>query len=393
MLALAIVLVGLKGAAPENKYQDSVAAAGDNFSSSATEPAPSIGQSDRKFVLAVPALESSDAAHDQGEEAADPPQSPALASTDAEADADIADSLGDLCNALLTSAQDNDLPVPFFANLIWQESRLQHDAVSKVGALGIAQFMPEVAVEAGLADPFDPRQAIPASARWLRTLREHFGNLGFVAAAYNAGAHRVGEWLDHGRALPQETRTYVLRVTGRSAEAWRQSPPDDSKLTFVRLLPCRELPAFADLEQVQLRRAQQVEDVHQSQPGPQPAKAAAKVVQKIARRVAPKIATKIAQQDGKAAPAARRLAAAPKGPPQVTRSGAAVIIARSFHGGKHEVARPVHAPHEKRRIATGERSIAAGITTRRFAWQYRRRDFALEHASAGLNRGLPGMFG
>ena len=54
-----------------------------------------------------------------------------------------------------------------------------------------------------------------------------FGNLGFVAAAYNAGAHRVSEWLAHDRALPRETLNYVLRVTGRSAEQWRKTPPTD----------------------------------------------------------------------------------------------------------------------------------------------------------------------
>jgi hypothetical protein len=80
-------------------------------------------------------------------------------------------SLDDLCNALFTSAQNNDLPVPFFANLLWQESRLRADDVSKKGAQGIAQFMPEVATETGLADPFDPMQAIPASARFLQKLR------------------------------------------------------------------------------------------------------------------------------------------------------------------------------------------------------------------------------
>jgi hypothetical protein len=322
ILALAILLVGLKGAAPESKYQDSVLAAGGDSLSLVSESAPSGRDANREFNLAIPLLESSDAAHDQDEEAAEPPQSPGPASTDADADADVAESLDDLCNALLTSAQDNDLPVPFFANLIWQESRLRHDAVSKVGALGIAQFMPEVAVEAGLADPFDPRQAIPASARFLHALRAHFGNLGFVAAAYNAGAHRVGQWLDHQRALPQETRTYVLRVTGRSAEAWRKSPLNDSRLTFVSRLPCRGLPAFADLEQAQLRDAQQTADAQQPQPRPQQPKTAHKGRQKFASKAAPK----------------------------VTRSATAGIMARNFRA-KHDATRPQRVLHEKRRIA------------------------------------------
>ena len=164
-------------------------------------------------------------------------------------------SIDDLCAALLASAETNHLPVPFFANLIWQESRLQNDAISPVGALGIAQFMPEAAVEAGVGDPFDPRQAIPASARFLHALRAHFGNLGFAAAAYNAGTRRVREWLDRGRALPRETQTYVVRVTGQSVDQWRKTPLDDAKLTFAPPLPCRGLPAFADMEQAQLEQS------------------------------------------------------------------------------------------------------------------------------------------
>jgi hypothetical protein len=165
-------------------------------------------------------------------------------------------SLDNLCNTLFTSAQDNDLPVPFFANLLWQESRLRNDVVSKKGAVGIAQFMPNTAVETGLANPFDPMQAIPASARFLQRLRLQFGNLGFVAAAYNAGPRRVIEWLEHRGSLPRETRGYVLRVTGLTAEAWRRMPVDNEALTFVPRLPCRNLPAFANVEQEQMQQAQ-----------------------------------------------------------------------------------------------------------------------------------------
>ena len=73
-------------------------------------------------------------------------------------------SVGDLCTALLTSAQNNDIPVAFFANLLWQESGLRNDIVSRKGALGIAQFMPETAVESGLDDP--------TVARTARTIRQ-----------------------------------------------------------------------------------------------------------------------------------------------------------------------------------------------------------------------------
>jgi len=160
-------------------------------------------------------------------------------------------SLDDLCHALFTSAQANDIPVQFFANLIWQESRLNPGDVSKKGAQGIAQFMPSVAAEKGLDDPFDPIKALPASARLLRELRMQFGNLGLVAAAYNAGPGRVARWLERRVDLPRETRNYVVKVTGLSVDAWRNMRVSDEALTFVGRLPCRSMPAFATVEQEQ----------------------------------------------------------------------------------------------------------------------------------------------
>jgi hypothetical protein len=205
----------------------------------------------------VPSLEVIEASHEQEDSIAEPPSGEAAAATTA-IDRDM-ESLDGLCNTLFDSAQHNDLPVPFFANLIWQESRLRHNAVSPVGAQGIAQFMPRVAAAVGLTDPFDPRQALPASARLLHELRERFRNLGFAAAAYNAGVHRVSEWLLHGGKLPRETQTYVVRITGRSVDEWRKSPPGESALRFTRPLPCRELPAFASLE-LELEQEQQVQE-------------------------------------------------------------------------------------------------------------------------------------
>lgn len=329
LLVLAILLVGMRAAVPEAKYQDSIPQA----------PIPSVGadqlpafftletssKGDPELVAVVPAIESVDAVHDQDEGAAPPPQPPEPAGADARADAEVVESLDGLCKSLMTSAQDYDLPVPFFANLIWQESRLRHDAVSKAGAQGIAQFMPKVAAEEGVGNPFDPRQAIPASARLLHALRQHFGNLGYAAAAYNAGAHRVGEWLDRHRALPRETRTYVLRVTGRTIEAWRKSPVDDSKLTFVKRLPCRELPEFAEIEQSHLHDVVPSDDAEPDED---------------VRKPAPKSASK-----------------AHKGGTIVVhiagRGAAATLTRKIVHNvrTKREAIHRSRAPHEKRRVA------------------------------------------
>src|SRR5439155_17842629 len=118
-----------------------------------------------------------------------------------------------VCDALASSAQANGLPITFFSNLIWQESRFVAHAVSRAGALGIAQFMPATAARVGLKDPLDPFEALPASARLLANLYRKFGNLGLAAAAYNAGEKRVSDWLK-GAGLPKETRDYVLAITG-----------------------------------------------------------------------------------------------------------------------------------------------------------------------------------
>ncbi|MCC6948543.1 MAG: transglycosylase SLT domain-containing protein [Bradyrhizobiaceae bacterium] len=125
-----------------------------------------------------------------------------------------------ICQVLHEAAKENDLPVPLFARLIWQESRFRPRAVSPVGARGIAQFMPATAAERGLEDPFNPIEALPASAQFLRDLVEQFGNFGLAAAAYNGGPGRVSRWLQGRGGLPKETRDYVIHITGRTAEHW-----------------------------------------------------------------------------------------------------------------------------------------------------------------------------
>jgi hypothetical protein len=153
----------------------------------------------------------------------------------------------ELCDTLISSARANDLPVVFFTNLIWQESRFNPTAVSRAGAQGMAQFMPKTAAAAGLNDPFDPSQALPASARLLRQLHDQFGNAGLAAAAYNAGPGRILKWLANRASLPRETRDYVATITGRPAEHWRSASADAS-FRPSRGLPCNRTAAFAELK-------------------------------------------------------------------------------------------------------------------------------------------------
>jgi transglycosylase-like protein with SLT domain len=146
-----------------------------------------------------------------------------------------------VCKALAAAAAENDLPIEFFTRLIWQESRFDPAAVSRASAQGVAQFMPTTASRRGLADPFDPFEAIAKSAKLLRDLQDEFGNLGLAAAAYNAGPGRVRDWLSGRRNLPRETRAYVRMVTGQSAEQWTGVQSGLAEMHVANTVPCRQM--------------------------------------------------------------------------------------------------------------------------------------------------------
>jgi hypothetical protein len=159
-----------------------------------------------------------------------------------------------ICLLVESAAQAHGLPFEFFARLIWQESRFQPNAIGPMTrngqrAQGIAQFMPGTASERGLFDPFDPVSALPKAAEFLEELHRTFGNLGLAAAAYNAGPRRIRDRLAGHGGLPAETRNYVMRITGRSAEDWaaasRSGGGDKAPLPKGN---CRELIALLHTE-------------------------------------------------------------------------------------------------------------------------------------------------
>jgi hypothetical protein len=154
-----------------------------------------------------------------------------------------------MCLMIESAARSNDLPLEFFARVIWQESRFQANAIGPVTrngqrAEGIAQFMPGTASERRLLDPFDPVQALPKSAEFLSELRNQFGNLGLAAAAYNAGPKRVQDWLAGSGAMPQETRNYVSAITGTSVDGWAAAGKKAGMADRAPNTSCRELMAL-----------------------------------------------------------------------------------------------------------------------------------------------------
>lgn len=102
----------------------------------------------------------------------------------------------------------------FVDGIIWTETRYNPNAVSNVGAQGIAQFMPATAKQVGLDDPFNPMQAIPACAKHLKQLLDRYdGDYELAAAAYNSGPGNVDKY----KGIPpfDETQKYVPDVIRR----------------------------------------------------------------------------------------------------------------------------------------------------------------------------------
>ncbi|MEV7431633.1 transglycosylase SLT domain-containing protein [Nocardioides sp. NPDC092400] len=91
-----------------------------------------------------------------------------------------------------------------------QESGYRADAVSPVGAQGLMQLMPATARGLGVADSFDPAQAVDGAARLVRDLLDRFGRTDLALAAYNAGPGAVLRY--DGIPPYPETQNYVRSV-------------------------------------------------------------------------------------------------------------------------------------------------------------------------------------
>lgn len=90
------------------------------------------------------------------------------------------------------------------------ESNFDPRVVSRKGAQGLMQLMPETAREVGVRNPFDPSESIFGGAMYLRKMLDTFDNLDLALAAYNAGPGAVRRF---GGIPPyEETVNYVKRV-------------------------------------------------------------------------------------------------------------------------------------------------------------------------------------
>lgn len=99
----------------------------------------------------------------------------------------------------------------FVASVIKAESNFNPHAVSRKGARGLMQLMPQTANQLGVKDAFDPKANVEAGTAHLNALLEQYHDDPVKAlAAYNAGAHRVQQY--HGVPPYRETRAYVAAI-------------------------------------------------------------------------------------------------------------------------------------------------------------------------------------
>jgi len=109
------------------------------------------------------------------------------------------------------AARRHEVDPLLVAAVIGQESGFAPSAVSRTGAMGLMQLMPDTARSLGVRDAFDPRQNIEGGTTLLRQLLDRYnGHVDLALAAYNAGPAAVDS---HGGVPPYaETQAYVRNV-------------------------------------------------------------------------------------------------------------------------------------------------------------------------------------
>lgn len=136
---------------------------------------------------------------------------------------------------LVDAACRHGVPVALLDAVVLAESHYRVTAVSRAGAQGLAQLMPETAKELGVVDRFDPRANLNGGAQYLRRMMDMFGSPLLAVAAYNAGpgtVRRAG-----GLPLSDETLTYVRRVMAYWRDALGASSQERFGQTQLRDKP------------------------------------------------------------------------------------------------------------------------------------------------------------
>ena len=120
-------------------------------------------------------------------------------------------SAAELERAVTRAAQQHHLHPALLLAVMKAESSFNPLVVSRAGAVGLMQLVPETAMRHGVQNLYDTNENVAGGARHLRYLLDRFhGNTRLALAAYNAGERKV----DRYKQIPpyKETRHYVQKV-------------------------------------------------------------------------------------------------------------------------------------------------------------------------------------
>jgi soluble lytic murein transglycosylase-like protein len=145
-------------------------------------------------------------------------------------------SISDAVNA---ASDKHQIDADLINSVIRAESAFNPHAVSRKGAQGLMQLMPDTATKLGVKDAFDPTANVNAGTQYLRDLLLlYHGDMVKALAAYNAGPQRVAQY--HGVPPYHETRAYVAQIVrdfNRKKLAAQKSQASAQSSTKKRLPP------------------------------------------------------------------------------------------------------------------------------------------------------------
>jgi hypothetical protein len=117
----------------------------------------------------------------------------------------------DLHQVVSGAGERHQIDPDFINSVIRAESGGNSRAVSKKGAQGLMQLMPQTASQLGVSNSFDPNANVEGGTKYLRELLEKYNfDVVKTLAAYNAGPKRVDQY--HGAPPYYETQAYIARI-------------------------------------------------------------------------------------------------------------------------------------------------------------------------------------